>query len=191
MASAPQRIIAFTMAAVFIISACAFSAFVVYDMYQSRKQNTAQRAADANALKGKKLEGFTPVETVTELQKIDTKPGTGAEAKADSTVTVDYTGAVAATGVIFESSKDSGQPATFPLNQVIEGWKQGIPGMKEGGVRRLVIPADLAYGASPPPGSGIPANAALVFDVTMIKVSAPTDNSGAPAGAGDSGASAQ
>jgi FKBP-type peptidyl-prolyl cis-trans isomerase len=81
---------------------------------------------------------------------------------------VDYTGAVAATGTIFESSLDTGQPANFPLSGVIKGWQEGIPGMKEGGKRRLIIPADLAYGAS---GNGtIPPNAALVFDVTLISV---------------------
>ncbi len=173
--SMPQRIFAFTMAAVFLISACALSAFVIYDMQQSRKKAASEQAAaaqpqQAGASQGKPLENFSPVETVSELQVIDTQVGDGAEASADSAVTVDYTGAVAATGSIFESSKDSGQPATFNVGDVIDGWKQGIPGMKEGGVRRLVIPAELAYGANPPQGSGIPANAALVFDVTLIKV---------------------
>src|SRR5205085_521848 len=96
-----------------------------------------------------------------------TTPGTGDTVKPNATVTVDYTGAVASTGVIFQSSKDSGQPVSFPLSGVIKGWTQGIPGMKVGGTRRLLIPASLAYGATPPQGSGIPANADLVFDVTM------------------------
>ncbi|HSX32179.1 MAG TPA: FKBP-type peptidyl-prolyl cis-trans isomerase, partial [Candidatus Saccharimonadales bacterium] len=83
---------------------------------------------------------------------------------------VDYTGAVAATGVIFQSSLDSGQPVSFPLGNVIQGWQEGIPGMKVGGTRRLIIPAAKAYGASPPQGSNIPANADLVFDVTLHKI---------------------
>jgi FKBP-type peptidyl-prolyl cis-trans isomerase len=177
MSNIPQRVFAGVMAGVFILSACAFSAFVLYDMSQSRKQNSdkkaAQQQAAANSSKGKQLEGFTPVESVTELQTTDTKVGDGDEAKAGDTVTVDYTGAVAATGKIFESSKDSGQPATLSLDQVIDGWKEGIPGMKVGGSRRLVIPAEKAYGANPPQGSEIPANAALVFDVTLHKVGAP------------------
>jgi FKBP-type peptidyl-prolyl cis-trans isomerase len=165
------------MAAVFLISACAFSAFVIYDMQQSRKKNAEQKAAteqaqQPGASEGKPLENFTPVETVTELQTTDIKVGEGAEVKPGDTVTVDYVGAIAATGSIFESSKDSGQPATFPLDGVIQGWTEGIPGMKEGGVRRLVIPADKAYGPNPREGSGIPPNAALVFDVTLIKVEA-------------------
>jgi FKBP-type peptidyl-prolyl cis-trans isomerase FkpA len=180
-----QRIFAATMAGVFILSACAFSAFVLYDMHQAKKnqasgqQNQQQQQQASKPSQGKPLDNFTPVESVSELQSSDTKVGDGTEAKAGDTVTVDYTGAVASTGKIFESSKDSGQPATLSLDQVIDGWKEGIPGMKVGGTRRLVIPADKAYGANPPQGSGIPANAALVFDVTLHSVSAPSENSGA------------
>jgi FKBP-type peptidyl-prolyl cis-trans isomerase len=53
------------------------------------------------------------------------------------------------------------------LNEVIKGWTDGVPGMKVGGTRRLIIPADQAYGANPPEGSGIPANAPLVFDIEV------------------------
>lgn len=123
-----------------------------------------------NKLQGTKLANFTPVASIGQLQEIDTTPGTGATVKAGNTITADYSGAVASTGVIFQSSKDTGQPATFPLSQVIAGWSQGIPGMKVGGTRRLLIPAALAYGPQPPQGSGIPANADLVFDVTVTKI---------------------
>lgn len=174
-----QRIFAFTMAAVFLFTAVAFSAFVIYDMRQSSKNEQAQdealAAQQANSSQGKQLENFTPVNEVTELQTTDTVAGDGAEAKAGDTVTVEYTGAVAATGKIFESSKDSGQPVTFSLDQVIDGWKEGIPGMKSGGTRRLVIPAEKAYGPNPPQGSSIPANAALVFDVKLLSVTAAED----------------
>ena len=125
---------------------------------------------NSTKLQGKQLAGFTPVPSIPQLQELDTTPGTGAAVKAGQTVTVDYTGAVAATGIVFQSSKDSGQPATFPLSQVIAGWSQGIPGMKVGGIRRLLIPANLAYGANPPQGSGIPANADLVFDVSLHSI---------------------
>ena len=81
-----------------------------------------------------------------------------------------WTGAVAATGAIFQSSLDTGEPVSFGLDQVITGWRDGLVGMKVGGTRRLLIPADQAYGANPPSGSGIPANAALVFDVTLHKI---------------------
>lgn len=113
------------------------------------------------------LDDFTPVNEVTELQIIDRVEGAGDTVVAGATVTVDYIGAIAATGHIFQSSKDFGKPITFGLEQVIRGWGDGIPGMKVGGTRRLIIPSDMAYGATPPYGSGIPANAPLVFDVTL------------------------
>ena len=121
-------------------------------------------------LEGKPLENFTPVAQIDSLQKIDLVVGTGQEAQATDTVTAHYTGAVAATGIVFQSSLDGGQPIPFGLDQVIAGWTQGVPGMKVGGKRRLLIPASLAYGANPPQGSGIPANADLVFDIELVKI---------------------
>lgn len=135
---------------------------------KNKTSNTTKK--EGAVLKGTQLSGFTPVTTVNSLQKIDINEGTGKTATSASKVTVNYTGAVASTGTIFESSVDSGQPATFGLDQVITGWKDGIPGMKEGGTRRLVIPAAMAYGATPPQGSSIPANAPLVFDVQLISI---------------------
>ena len=117
------------------------------------------------------LSNFTPVSKISKLEKIDLIVGSGEEVKKDATVSVHYTGAVAATGNIFQSSKDFGtKPVTFPLSGVIKGWTDGIPGMKVGGTRRLLIPADQAYGATPPAGSGIPANADLVFDVELVGI---------------------
>ena len=121
-------------------------------------------------MEGKQLENFTPTASVGTLQKIDLEPGTGEEVKPGDTVTAHYTGAVAATGIIFQSSLDTGQPVPFGLDQVIKGWTEGVPGMKVGGKRRLLIPADLAYGANPPAGSNIPANADLVFDIQLVKI---------------------
>ena len=122
-------------------------------------------------LQGTNLNEFTPVDSVAELQIIDIQEGKGEVVQQGATVTAHYTGAVAASGVIFQSSHDFGQPIPFGLNQVIKGWTDGVPGMKVGGIRRLVIPADQAYGATPPPGSGIPANAALVFDIELVAAS--------------------
>lgn len=117
------------------------------------------------------LQNFTPVSKVSSLEKTDIVVGTGEEVKAGATVSVHYTGAVASTGAIFQSSKDFGtEPVTFPLGGVIKGWTDGIPGMKVGGTRRLLIPSAQAYGANPPAGSGIPANADLVFDVELVSV---------------------
>lgn len=121
-------------------------------------------------MQGTQLNGFEPVEQVDELQSIDLTEGTGETVKPGATVTAHYTGAVAATGIIFQSSHDFGQAIAFGLDQVIRGWTEGVPGMKVGGMRRLLIPADKAYGAAPPPGSGIPPNAALVFDIELQAV---------------------
>ncbi len=135
---------------------------------QGEQPSTSQNTMDQNA---RMLSDFTPVSKVSSLEKIDTVVGSGQEVKGGDTVSVQYTGAVAATGVIFQSSKDFGtDPVTFPLSGVIKGWTDGIPGMKIGGTRRLVIPAEMAYGANPPQGSGIPANADLVFDVELVAV---------------------
>lgn len=127
-------------------------------------------AVNKSQLQGTKLANFTPVASISQLQAVDLKQGSGPAVQPGATLTVDYTGAIASTGVIFQSTKDLGQPATFKLNEVLAGWSQGVPGMKVGGTRRLLIPASLAYGANPPQGSGIPANADLVFDVTLRSI---------------------
>lgn len=120
-------------------------------------------------LEGTKLAGFEPRASVAQLEIIDTVPGTGDEVKPGASITAHYTGALAADGTIFQSSKDMGRPLTFGLNQVIAGWTQGVPGMKVGGTRRLVIPAALAYGASSP-APNIPANSDLVFDIELVAI---------------------
>jgi len=124
-------------------------------------------------LKGTVLQDFTPLGKkgkVTELQVIDLKVGEGEEVPRDATITAHYTGALCTDGTIFESSHDSGRPATFGLNQVIDGWTEGVPGMKVGGTRRLVIPSELAYGQRRA-SSAIAPNSDLVFDIELIAVS--------------------
>ena len=97
--------------------------------------------------------------------------GTGKTAKSGDNVSMQYVGVLYDTGKEFDSSWKRKQPFDFTLGQgaVIKGWDDGIVGMKEGGRRRLIIPADLAYGAQGSPPT-IPANAALVFDVDLKKV---------------------
>lgn len=116
------------------------------------------------------LQDFTPVDTIPELQIEDRVPGTGAEVAPNDTVTCHYTGAVAKTGEVFQSSHDFGKAISFPLSGVIAGWTEGVPGMKVGGTRRLLIPAAKAYGSTPPYGSGIPVNADLVFDIELVAI---------------------
>lgn len=108
----------------------------------------------------------------TKLVTKDLVTGTGQTVRAGQTVTVNYVGDLYKTGKEFDSSWKTGQPATFPLTAggVIPGWVQGIPGMKVGGRRELIIPASLAYGSK---GSGttIPPNSPLVFVVDLLSIS--------------------
>lgn len=182
MARKRDRAFAGFFAALFLITSSAVTIAVIVDAVSNKDKSPSKDSSQTtntnsqkenqveNKLAGTQLAGFTPVTSIDKLQEIDTTPGTGDEVKAGDTVTVDYTGAVASTGKIFQSSLDTGQPISFGLSQVIAGWSQGVPGMKVGGTRRLLIPAALAYGSNPPQGSGIPANADLVFDITLHKV---------------------
>ena len=99
----------------------------------------------------------------------DLMKGTGPEAKAGQSVTVNYVGVLYHGGKEFDASWKRNEPFTFTLGkgQVIKGWDQGVAGMKVGGRRELIIPAELAYGkrGSPPT---IPANAPLVFVVDLL-----------------------
>lgn len=108
--------------------------------------------------------------SVTTLVVEDVTVGRGTEATPGRRVTVHYTGTLME-GTKFDSSRDRNEPFAFTLGQgeVIPGWDEGVKGMRVGGTRRLTIPARLAYG-SRSPGAGIPANAALKFDVELLGV---------------------
>ena len=118
-----------------------------------------------------------PKEPVKELVKIDRSVGAGAQALAGKNVSVHYSGwlynaqAADGKGKKFDSSLDRGQPFSFPLGggMVIRGWDEGVAGMKIGGKRTLVIPAEMGYGAR---GAGgvIPPNATLIFDVELLGI---------------------
>jgi FKBP-type peptidyl-prolyl cis-trans isomerase FkpA len=108
--------------------------------------------------------------TPTGLKIQDVKVGDGTEATTGRTAVVHYTGWLT-DGKKFDSSRDRGTPFDFQLGagQVILGWDQGVAGMKVGGQRKLVIPADLGYGAAGAPPV-IPPGATLVFDVELLEV---------------------
>jgi FKBP-type peptidyl-prolyl cis-trans isomerase len=120
-------------------------------------------------LEGTKLEKFDPIAQVTELQVIDVVQGTGDEVMPGATITAHYTGALCADGTIFQSSHDFGDPVTFGLDQVIQGWTEGVPGMSVGGTRRLIIPSHMAYG-SVRAAANIPPNSDLVFDIELVAI---------------------
>lgn len=114
------------------------------------------------------------ITTASGLQYEDTTEGSGATAQAGQHVTVHYTGWLyenGQKGAKFDSSKDRQDPFSFPLGagHVIRGWDEGVQGMKVGGTRILVIPAQLGYGAR---GAGgvIPPNATLMFEVELLSV---------------------
>ena len=112
----------------------------------------------------------------TTLQVKDLVTGTGQEATAGSSVTVQYVGVLYANGKQFDASWDHGGATSFPLNGVVPGFSQGIAGgqgiapMKVGGRRLMILPAALGYGASGTPDGSIPPNAPIVFVVDLVGV---------------------
>ncbi len=119
------------------------------------------------------------------LQKTDEVVGTGPEAQTGDKVKMHYTGTLM-NGTEFDSSRKRNEPFGFTIGkgEVIKGWDEGIPGMKVGGKRKLVIPWALAYGADGRPPS-IPPKAALKFDVELVEVEGKGDT--ADAGKADAG----
>lgn len=112
----------------------------------------------------------SPAAQATELKSTDIVVGTGAEAQLGSKISVKYTGKLT-DGTVFDSTdKHGGQPATFTLAKgaLIDGWVQGIPGMKVGGKRNLVVPSSLGYGDKV--NGSIPANSTLNFDIELVGV---------------------
>ncbi len=112
----------------------------------------------------------TDASPATELGIADMVEGSGDEAKAGDTLTVNYCGVGLGGKTLFDSSYTRGQTATFALDGVIQGWQEGVPGMKVGGSRLLVIPGAMAYGELPPEGAGIAPDETLIFVVTLESI---------------------
>ena len=130
---------------------------------------------DAVTVTGK--EGKAPVVTIgpdaepaTDLIIEDVVVGDGTEAKAGDQITVNYCGVGLTTRAMFDSSWARGEPIQFPLSGLIKGWEDGIPGMKAGGRRLLIIPADQAYGETGTPDGSVLPGETLVFVVDLVSI---------------------
>ncbi len=149
----------------------------IQSLLQSRQQEQQQamsKQAAANKEKGVKfLADNAKQEGIKELpggiQYKELKAGTGPSPKPTDTVRVHYTGTLI-DGTKFDSSVERGEPATFPVNRVIQGWQNAIPQMKVGGKWMLYIPSDLAYGEQGSPSGGIGPNEVLVFEVELLGI---------------------
>lgn len=166
------------ISAVLVLTGCSSSSD---SSYGEEAAPSASQPADAAALTGtpvsvevtgeygsEPIVAITPGDPVTELEVTDVIVGEGDPLPAGATLTADYVGYGGATGQMFDASWIRGEPATFPLDNVILGWQEGLVGMQVGGRRLLVIPAELGYGNNPPPGSGIEAGETLIFVVDLV-----------------------
>jgi FKBP-type peptidyl-prolyl cis-trans isomerase FkpA len=182
--STAQRVGIITIAVVMVVGTLGFYFLLIMTNSQDaamqkqqaelQKQVEAQQktAAEERKKSVKPLDGYaaTPFDaaSVKTLVKEDLVVGSGKEVPAGATISANYFGWLP-DGTIFDSTNINGTatPVEFPLGKVIKGWTDGIPGMKEGGVRKLVIPADQAYGATGSQGGGIAPNTPLTFIVQI------------------------
>lgn len=181
MAKRHERVFALVAAVVFLATSVAFSAAVIWQMRSDSKnkdQATTQSETDSQsqcqfdtptAAKEQVPEVYKPSGDVTALETTDLVVGTGDEVKTGDCLVVKYLGTLI-DGTKFDGNFDQDKGLKFSVGtgNVIAGWDQGLVGMKVGGVRRLVIPSDLAYKEQ---GSGaIPPNADLVFVVKLLEI---------------------
>lgn len=152
----------------------AFNGMALFRPTQSQTATVEQSLPTVATTTTNQTQTTMPTENtpITKLQMIDEVVGTGAVAAAGDSVTVNYVGSLT-NGTVFDASAKHGTSGfSFNLGagQVIKGWDVGVAGMKEGGKRKLLIPADMAYGNQSVGGGLIPANSALIFEVELLKV---------------------
>lgn len=166
--NAPTRLIASAAAAGLLLAACGGDETDANgEVASSEAPETTEQDLSAKPEFTIDNEGEPPAELVIE----DLVVGEGAEAKVGDTVSMHYVGKAWSNGAQFDASWDRGQTFDFTIGQgrVIAGWDQGIPGMKVGGRRKLVIPPDLGYGAAGA-GGAIGPNETLVFVVDLVAI---------------------
>lgn len=148
------------------------AAVVDVTQYESKLQDIARgRQGKANeSLLAKAAQEQGAQKLPSGIVYRELKAGTGRTPSTRDTVKVHYRGTLI-TGEEFDSSYKRNEPAEFPLGAVIPCWTQGLQRLKVGGKAKLTCPADLAYGARPPPGSRIPPNAVLQFEVELVDAS--------------------
>lgn len=179
--SKTQRVFALATAILFLATSVVFSIAVIFlardeqdpapsPAAQITNNNNQDNQGETGMLQGTKLQNFKPVADVATLQKIDLQDGSGEVVPKGATVVAHYTGAFAKDGTIFQSSHDFGQPVPFSLSGVIAGWTDGVPGMRVGGKRRLLIPYQQAYGDTGTEDGSIPPKTDLVFDIEVIEI---------------------
>lgn len=152
-----------------VAAAILFFGGQIWDAFVGPASPLGSRAAGVSATSSAQTVAMTNISAVKGLEVYDEQVGSGAAAKAGQTVTAHYIGYLT-DGTKFDSSIDRGQPFSFKLGagDVIRGWDMGIQGMKVGGIRRLVIAPELAYGAQAI--GPIPANSTLIFEVQLLGV---------------------
>lgn len=179
MARMRERIFAGFGAVLFLVSACAVTAYAIWQTNSTESAantatQTAQNTCDINTPVPDNAAtapaAFKPDGPVTALKTTDLTAGKGAAAKAGDCLVMKYQGNLATNGTVFDENYSKPQALQFTLGkgEVIQGWDQGLGGMKVGGVRRVEIPASLGYGSSAQ--GSIPANSDLVFIVTLEKI---------------------
>ncbi|TVQ68102.1 MAG: FKBP-type peptidyl-prolyl cis-trans isomerase [Balneolaceae bacterium] len=150
---------------------------LIQSFFQELQVEQMQRQADeaevnirqGQAFLEENLQNSDVFQTDSGLQYRVIREGDGPRPTATDQVEVHYRGTLLSDEV-FDSSYDRGEPVTFPLNRVISGWTEGLQLMSVGSEYQFFIPADLAYGNNPPPGSSIPAGAVLIFDVELLDI---------------------
>lgn len=173
-------------AAVLVALALVVGGFIIINQTEELSSSTTKKgniilqegsqdsSTEVNYQEGATLHDFSKPQDVTTLQVKDIVEGDGQVVEPGATVVAHYTGAYASDGTIFQSSHNGpNQPIPFSLNEVIAGWTQGVPGMKVGGTRRLIIPAELAYGPEPEgyvQGSTPRPMGALIFDIELVDI---------------------
>jgi len=164
-----KTVFAFALIIVFV----GVAAFIFYNKSNNTSLNPAVSVTPLPTPTPTPPENNKIIKMENGLQIEDLKVGTGPEAKAGDTISVNYSGALE-NGTVFDASEKHGGPATFQIGvgQLIKGWDEGIPGMKVGGKRKLIVPPSLGYGSQNVGNGLIPPNSTLFFEVELLSVQA-------------------